>query len=179
MSQDFAKQIRDLLSRNEVIRLAYYPGHTLLHGFPKDRKAIAQSRKNRLKHSLRVAYISYTFARFLGANRRNTARVGLLHDCGLDPDSAEHHIIQLVKHSSRGAKIARRLGEPREISEAILSHMYPINPRNPPSSRQSFILWFADKIDSILEYVGLSNLLDKRISEFINPKSLVKKQRIS
>jgi hypothetical protein len=78
---------------------------------------------------------------------------------------------QVVKHASRGAEIARDLGEPPQIAKAISSHMFPLSPRNLPSSGQSLILWFADKIDSFLEYIGLSVLLDKRINESINLKS--------
>lgn len=171
MSEDFANQIRDLVSKNEVIRLAYYPGHRLSHRFSRDKSRIAQSKRKRLNHSLRVAYISYTLARFLRTNKRNTARAGLLHDCGFNPDSAEHPITQVVKHASKGAEIACKQNEPQEIVKAISSHMFPLNPRNPPASGQSLILWFADKMDSFLEYIGLSVLLDKRISESVNIKS--------
>jgi putative nucleotidyltransferase with HDIG domain len=167
MSEDFANQIRDLLSRKEVLRLAYYPGHRVSHRFPKDKNDLAKSKRKRLNHSLRVAYISYTLARFLRANRRNTARAGLLHDSGFNPDSTEHPIAQVVNHASRGAKIAQKQGEPKEIVKAISSHMFPLNPRNPPSSGLSLILWLADKLDSFLEYIGLSFLLDKRISESV------------
>jgi putative nucleotidyltransferase with HDIG domain len=179
MSQDFVDQIRDLLSKREVIRLAYYPGHRVTHRFPKDKNSIAQSRKKRLDHSLRVAYISYALARFLRVNKRNTARAGLLHDCGFDPDSAEHPMTQVVKHASRGAEIASAQGEPQEIVKAISSHMFPLSPRNPPSSGQSLILWFADKIDSFLEYIGLSIILDKRINQSVDLKSPVLMKQIS
>jgi putative nucleotidyltransferase with HDIG domain len=171
MFEDFNSQIRDLLSRDEVIRLAYYPGHRVSHRFPKDKSSMVHSRKRRLNHSLRVSYISYTLARFFRINRRNTARAGLLHDSGFNPDSAEHSMTQVVKHASRGAEIARNRGEPQEIVNAISSHMFPLNPRTPPSSGLSLILWFADKIDSFLEYLGLSIILDKRINESINLKS--------
>ena len=173
MSEDFTAKIRDLLSKREIIRLAYYPGHRVTHRFPKDKKSIVHSKKKRLNHCLRVAYISYALARFLRVNRRNAARAGLLHDCGFNPDSHEHSMSQVVKHASRGAEIARNLGEPQQIVEAISSHMFPLSPLNPPSSGQSLILWLADKIDSFLEYVGLSILLDKRINESINLKSRV------
>jgi putative nucleotidyltransferase with HDIG domain len=176
MSEDFAKQIRDLLSRKEVLRLAYYPGHRMSHRFPKDKNDLAKSKRRRLNHSLRVAYISYTLARFLRANTRNPARAGLLHDSGFNPDSTEHPIGQVAKHASRGAEIAESQGESIEIVKAISSHMFPLNPRNPPSSGLSLILWLSDKLDSFLEYIGLSFLLDKRISECINVKSYAQKE---
>jgi uncharacterized protein len=172
MSKDFAKQIRDLLSKKEVIRLNYYPGHRMSHRFPDGKDRIYQSKRTRLKHSLRVAYISYTLARILRINKRTAARAGLLHDCGFDPDLTESPVIQVVKHPSRGAMIARKLGERQDVFRAISSHMFPLNARSPPSTGQSLILWFADKMDSFLEFIGLSVLLDKRINDTANVTSL-------
>jgi uncharacterized protein len=173
MSEDFTNQIRDLLSRNEVIRMAYYPGHSVSHRFPREINRIAGLKKGRLNHCLRVGYLSYTLARILRVNKRIAARAGLLHDCGFIPDSAQNPMTQVVKHSSRGAEIARRLGEPQETVKAIFSHMFPLNLRNPPSSVQSLVLWLADKMDSFLEYIDLSVLLDKRINETVGSKSLL------
>lgn len=174
MSEDFANQIRDLLSKNEVIRMAYYPGHRVSRRFPRGKNGIAELKRRRLNHCLRVGYLSYALARILRVNKRIAARAGLLHDCGFNPDSAQSPIAQVVKHSSRGAEIARRLCEPQETVKAISSHMFPLNLRNPPSSVQSLILWFADKMDSFLEYIGLSVFLDKRINETVGFKLLAR-----
>jgi uncharacterized protein len=172
MIKGFASEIKDLLSKKEVIRLRYYPGHRMSHRFPQNKNRICESKRTRLNHSLRVAYISYTLARILRINRRKAARAGLLHDCGFDPDSNEPPVTQVVKHPSRGAIIASKLGESQDIVRAISSHMFPLNARSPPSSGQSLIIWFADKMDSFMEFIGLSVLLDKRINDNANCKSL-------
>jgi putative nucleotidyltransferase with HDIG domain len=148
------------------------------HRSPNDKNSISQSNRTRLNRSLRVAYISYMLARVLRINKRTTARAGLLHDCGFDPGLTEPPVTQVVKHSSRGAIIARKLGERQDIVRAISSHMFPLNARSLPSSGQSLILWFADKMDSFPEFIGLSVLLDKRINDIANV-TLLSSNRVS
>jgi uncharacterized protein len=160
------KNIADLLITREVSRMRNYPGHRVRHrSSMRGKNGVTYTGKVRLSHCLRVAYISYAVARVFGSDGRKSARAGLLHDCGFDPGSMEPRIIQILRHASRGALISRNLGEPNEISQAIYSHMFPLNPRFPPSSGISLILWFADKLDAILETISLSPILDKKLNQ--------------
>ncbi|WXG42525.1 MAG: HD domain-containing protein [Promethearchaeati archaeon SRVP18_Atabeyarchaeia-1] len=160
-------RIADLLKTKEVSRMAYYPGHRVHHrSLMKGENGATFAKKIRLNHCLRVAYICYTVAGILGLDRGISARAGLLHDCGLDPRSSEPRIVQILRHASRGALISHRLGESYEVSKAIYSHMFPLNPRFPPSSGISLVLWFADKLDAVLETLSFSTVLDKTLNQY-------------
>lgn len=167
MLRDFMKEIADLLTRKEVIRMLYYPGHRVHHrSSMKGKNGTPYAKKVRLSHCIRVAYISYAIADVLGLDKRVSARAGLLHDCGFDPGSHDSSIVQILRHSSRGALISHELGEPYEVSMAIYSHMFPLNPRFPPASGTSLVLWFADKLDAVLETISLSTVLDKKLNQY-------------
>jgi putative nucleotidyltransferase with HDIG domain len=156
MLADFISKIRDLLTRDEIKRVAHYPGHKLSHHSPKHTGSTVSIRKQRLGHCIRVSYFAYRLASIVGANKGTSARAGLLHDCGFDPESCESPFIQVVEHPLRGAKIAHRLGEPEEVVSAVFSHMFPLNIRHPPSSLESFVVWLSDKVASVLEFFGLA-----------------------
>lgn len=161
------KQIADLLPRREVIRMTHYPGHRVYHrSAMQGRSGAIYSKKLRINHCLRVAYFSYSLARMLGLNKRIAARAGLLHDCGFDPGSREPRVAQILRHASRGALLSRELGETHEVSRAIYSHMFPLNPRSPPATGMSMILWLADKVDAVLETFSFSTALDKILNQY-------------
>jgi putative nucleotidyltransferase with HDIG domain len=166
--RDFMKQIVDLLQRDEVIRMMHYPGHRVHHrSSMQGRTGAVYSRKVRLYHCLRVAYMSYTLAGLLGLDKRVAARSGLLHDTGFDPESRETRAAQIRSHPSRGARIAHQLGESDRVSAAIYSHMFPVNPRSPPATGIALVLWFADKVDAILEMISFSIVLDKILKQYM------------
>jgi putative nucleotidyltransferase with HDIG domain len=167
MLRDFMKEIADLLQREEVIRMIHYPGHRVYHrSSMRGRNGTIYSKKLRLNHCLRVAYLSYTMAGIFGFDKRVAARGGLLHDCGFDPKSHGSRIVQILRHASRGALISHQLGEADEVSRGIYSHMFPMNPRSPPATGTSLILWFADKIDAVLETISFSTVLDKILNQY-------------
>ena len=167
MLRDFIEQIADLLKKDEVVRMMHYPGHRVHHRSSMHGKGgAAYSKKVRLDHCLRVAYISYTMAGILGLDKRVAARSGLLHDCGFDPESHESSTVQILRHPSRGALISHQLGETDEVSRAIYSHMFPINPGRPPATVTSLVLWFADKIDAVFETISFSTVLDKILNQY-------------
>jgi putative nucleotidyltransferase with HDIG domain len=161
MLEDFIRSIHDLLSVKEVTRLRYYRGHSMSSRVATEKNGTLRIRKSRYNHSLRVAYLSYTIAGILRQDRAKAARAGLLHDCGLHPGSKESTTTQMLKHSLRSALIARNIGEDEQVVRAINSHMFPLNLRFSPSSWLSFIVWLADKIDGVFEFISLSTVLDK------------------
>jgi putative nucleotidyltransferase with HDIG domain len=104
-------------------------------------------------------------AGIFGIDKRAAARAGLLHDCGLDPKSHLSRIAQILRHASTGALISHQLGESDKVARAIYSHMFPINPRRPPATGTSLVLWFADKMDAVLETISFSPVLDKILNQ--------------
>jgi putative nucleotidyltransferase with HDIG domain len=167
MLKDFMEKIADLLPKKEVIRMQYYPGHRVHHRSSMNGKNGAiYTKKVRLAHCLRVAYLSYAMAGTLGLDKKMSARAGLLHDCGFNQRSPESRIADIFEHPKRGALISNRLGEPYEVSEAIRSHMFPLNPRFPPRSGTALVLWLADKFDAILEIISFSTVLDEKLNQY-------------
>ena len=165
MRESFIRSIRDLLSTEEVTHLRHIRGHSVSSRVVVEKNVALGIRKSRFGHSLRVAYFSYAIAGLLRYDKVRAARAGLLHDCGLRPGSKESTTTQMLKHPLRGALIARKMGEDEQIVRAINSHMFPLNFRFSPSSRLSFIVWLADKIDGVLEFISLSTVLDKVLNQ--------------
>jgi len=126
-----------------------------LEGFPSH--ALARSRGDRASHSLRVAFLSYAIAGLLGADRRTCARAGLLHDVGYEP--GEGVLEATLRHSGRSIAIARALGERPAVLEAMRGHMFPLEA--PPRSLEGLIVWFSDKLDAVLELLGLSGPVER------------------
>ncbi|MCU0490964.1 MAG: HD domain-containing protein [Chloroflexaceae bacterium] len=101
-------------------------------------------------HLMRSARYSYRLAPILGADRRTCVRAAILHDI----DSRKG---TLRTHGAIAAQVARdELGEPEQVSQAIISHMYPLGgPR--PTTREGWVLAMADKMASlrdITQFVG-------------------------
>jgi len=143
VDDEFLTQIRGYLPSIEKLR--NYPSHRII------------SRKNsssKFDHSIRVSILSYRIAKKIGADARICARAGLLHDWGylaLDIES------DVFRHPSIGAEMAERIGQ-KEVAEIISSHMFPVG--KPPRSAEALIVWFTDKLDSLLELFHLTNFID-------------------
>jgi glycyl-tRNA synthetase beta chain/uncharacterized protein len=90
-------------------------------------------------HMMRVARYSYRLARFFRADRRICVRAAILHDL-------DSRLGTLTNHGAIAAEVAAALGEPQAVSQAIVSHMYPLGPR--PTTREGWVLAVADKIAS-------------------------------
>ena len=95
--------------------------------------------QNVLQHSVEVAIISGTLAAELGCNVTLAKRAGLFHDIGkgaaVDGESS---------HTEAGYEIAKKLGEPNVVLNAILSHHGDIQ----PNCMESIIVQIADAISA-------------------------------
>lgn len=136
--------ISDLLDLKKLKELKDYPSHSLF----------SKKVSNRFEHSIRVSFLSFKIALFLNSNIKICSRAGLLHDIGYKKDNIRRVIYETCNHAKRGYYIARKLGEDERICRIVLEHMFPLN-RNIPSTLESLIVWFADKLDTILEVLGL------------------------
>ena len=110
------------------------------------------------RHSLRVAFLSYSVGRFLHLDARAMARGGLLHDFFLY-DWRDHHLPELAKEKFHGFEhpaIAVRNAEkhfqltPVE-RDIIARHMWPLTVR-PPGGMESFLVSCVDKHVALREF---------------------------
>lgn len=139
ISQEYLRIVSDILEDAEFSKLALYIQHL---------------RTSRLIHSLNVSYISWKLARKFGCDERIAARAGLLHDFFLykfsDPKPVRE--FQAFYHPKVAAKnSARRFHITEKERLAILSHMFPLGPL--PSSKEAWIITFADKVCASMELV--------------------------
>ncbi len=101
---------------------------------------------NRLEHSVSAARLSYVLARTLGADARVCARAGVLHDWYFE--AREEHANRVganVHHYRISAANARGIGEPANVIDAIVTHMWPYGGRS-PATLEGWIIWMADNI---------------------------------
>lgn len=101
---------------------------------------------NRLEHSVMTARLAYVLARTLGADARVCARAAVLHDWYFE--AREEHANRVganVHHYRISAANARGLGEPANVIDAIVTHMWPYGGRA-PSSLEAWIVWSADNL---------------------------------
>ena len=91
----------------------------------------------------------------LGADRRTLILSAMLHDFYL----YDWHSVDDGSHRRHGFHHARRardnavreFGVDRKIQSVIDSHMWPLNPLSIPKSREAWILWIANKIETFRE----------------------------
>jgi glycyl-tRNA synthetase beta chain len=108
-------------------------------------------------HMLRVARYSYRIAPLFGADIRTVVRAAMLHDI----DSRKG---TLTTHGAIAAEVAIALGEPEPVSQAIVSHMFPLGPA--PTTREGWVLAVADKMASLTDMTHfLSGLFNGRSLE--------------
>lgn len=118
--------IADLLSHPRVVETRDHMHHSV----PKH------------DHMMRAARYSYKIAPLFGADRRICVRAAILHDL-------DSRYGTLTTHGAIAARVAAELGEPEEVSQAIISHMYPFGPR--PTTREGWVLTVADKMASLTD----------------------------
>ncbi len=134
---EFMGYIEDLLNQPLVKKLDKFDQHF---------------RTSRLQHCLNVAYYSYRIGLKIGADPRECARAGLLHDLywydwhyKKTPQlHAFLHPRLAVKNASRLAKLSHR------EKDAILKHMWPLYP-GIPRYKVSYAVTMADKYAAGLE----------------------------
>lgn len=134
---EFMVCIADLLSNEKVQKLQNYEQHV---------------RTNRLSHSLNVAYYSFRLAKLIGADPRQAARAGLLHDLYWynwhDTKTPENHA---YFHPRLALKNAERVTELTEREkDAIVKHMWPLS-KGMPKYKESYAVTIADKYAAALE----------------------------
>jgi glycyl-tRNA synthetase beta chain/uncharacterized protein len=118
--------IADLLAHPRVVETRLHMHHSI----PKH------------DHMLRVAKYSYQIAPLFGADTRVAVRAAILHD--LDSRKGT-----LTTHGAIAAQVAAELGEPEPVSQAIVSHMFPLGPA--PTTREGWVLAVADKMASFTD----------------------------
>lgn len=118
---------------------------------------------SRLQHCLSVSYYSYRIAKKIGADPREAARAGLLHDLFLydwrTKKTPEHHAFY---HPKAALETAKRITELTNNEErAILEHMWPLY-HGMPSTKESVAVTMADKYAASIEVVCQWSLLALR-----------------
>lgn len=130
---DFFSYIGDLYCTEEVQSMRQYPQH---------------SDANRLDHIRAVTYMSYVFSKRFGLDVKACSRGALLHDlCYYDWHDADFsHRPHGFRHPAFAVFNAKLLNPDitKKEERIILRHMWPLTPL-PPSSREGFIVTFADK----------------------------------
>ena len=95
--------------------------------------------QNVLQHSMEVSKIAGTLAAELGCDVNLAKRAGLFHDLGkgaaLDGDSS---------HTEAGYELAKKMGEPEAVLNAILSHHGDVE----PNCLESIVVQIADAISA-------------------------------
>ena len=153
---NFKKIVKKALAWSKIQILALFPSHY------SDLKRPTQ---NRLKHTLRVAYLSYLLSKIFHQNPRLCARAGLFHDIGYSRVTPEFAKKYLFDHALAGAQLLEWENEPIPIIKAVRTHMFPFSPR--PKTLFSFVIWLADKLDWIFYYTRLDRYLDRYLTQLL------------
>ena len=130
---EFFQLVGDLYATDEVQSMRVYPQHSVA---------------NRLDHIRAVTYISYVLSKKFSLDVKKCSRAALLHDLVYydwhDPDMS--HRPHGYRHPAFAAMNAKLLCPDLSKKEEriILRHMWPLTIL-PPSSREGFIVTFADK----------------------------------
>ena len=110
-------------------------------------KEIKHHGKNRLDHSIRVAYYSYKIAKFLKLDYESVARGGMLHDFFYEVNenkSISTRAKTLVEHPTYALKQAENTFDLNDKEKNIIvSHMFPVS-LNLPVYAES---WIVDLVD--------------------------------
>jgi len=106
----------------------------------------------RLKHSIRVAKISYVLSKFFNADYINATRAALMHDFYIDSDFKGVRKTKVFKtHGTKAAMNAKINFNITDIEENIIkSHMFPIS-EELPRYKEAWIVSIVDKFISIYE----------------------------
>ncbi len=136
---EFNMYIADLLKNEKILKLKYYEQHI---------------KTSRLDHSLNVAYYSFRISKIIGADPRQAARAGLLHDLywynwhykKTPFNHAYFHPVLALKNAEKITELT-----PAE-KDAIVNHMWPLS-MGIPKYKESFAVTAADKYVTILEVI--------------------------
>lgn len=136
---EFRMYISDLLEHEKVKKLAYYEQHV---------------KTSRLDHSINVAYYSFRIAKIIGADPRQAARAGLLHDLyWYNWHTKKTPYNHAYLHPMLALKNAEKISDLSEAEkDAIVNHMWPLS-KGMPKFRESYAVTIADKYAATLEVV--------------------------
>ncbi len=161
VSERYRELVEDLFGLSELKKLDELPSHTITDVLRMRKRSYKRSM---LDHTLSVSKTCYLIGEKLKLNVRELARAGLLHDigfvvkgckiCEIDPISL--YSCGFCHHRS-SARIAREIGEKDTVVNAIRSHMFPLC-LNPPMSKESIVLWFADKLCALTDFIFLNRI---------------------
>lgn len=148
---EYKSIINDILKNREFKKLEEYKHHST----------------NRLTHSLRVSFYSYKICKRLGLDYISAARGGLLHDFFLNTYKNKGKKSLLVNHPMLSLYNANKHFILNNIEKDIIkSHMYPINLKNKPKYKESYIITLVDKLACIYErYSGCKYLAKYNIGK--------------
>lgn len=139
--REFNRILQPLMDSAEVRRLAEFKHHW---------------NKNRLEHSLEVAWYGYVLSKRFALDYTASARAGLLHDLFFYDWLTEGPRLHGFRHPrislANAQKVATLSAKERDI---ILKHMWPLT-FFPPRYPESWIVCMADTYCSIKDYVVLS-----------------------
>lgn len=153
MNSWFREIIKELLKWPAVQKLRLYSSHHLETPTPA---------RNRLKHSIRIAFLAYKLSNFFYQDPSNCTRAGLLHDIGYATVSPEFSQTHFFDHARAGFYFLKKFNEPKWVLEATRTHMFPMG--SIPKTIFSFVIWLADKLDWILYLTRLDSFLDRYIN---------------
>lgn len=119
---------------NDVLKHPNYMHHRMKNGL--------------MNHTWRVAFYSFFMAKTLSQGIK-TSRAAIYHDIAIDT-SRDNYYSQFI-HSEKGAIIAEKCGEPKEIVNAVYEHLMIHALTRFPSSKISKSLIICDTIVSMNE----------------------------
>ena len=117
-------------------------------------------------HTLRVAFLAYRIGKKRGISGDELLRGALFHDLYFhDWRDKEFIFNHGWSHPVIALENARKLFPPITEKEAniISSHMWPFNFKNPPKSKEAFIVSLADKLVSSGEILLMPIYFVKRL----------------
>lgn len=136
---EFKLYIADLLENEKIQKLSSYEQHI---------------QTSRLNHCINVAYYSFRLAKLIGADARQAARAGLLHDLyWYDWHDKKTPINHAYFHPVLALRNAEKITDltPAE-KDAIINHMWPLS-FGMPKHKESIAVTLADKYSATLEVV--------------------------
>lgn len=124
--------------------------------FKKRKKYTHHENESVYEHCISVSLLAYKMAKLIGADYKDAAIAGLLHDFYLRPWQEchtkkkffEQHGFTHAREACWNAKKWFPQYMNKQVEEAIIKHMFPLNP-SIPVYKVSYCVTLADKIVSL------------------------------
>lgn len=144
--------VKDILNNKEFKKIEYCPHH----------------KTNRLEHSKRVSLYAYKVCKILNLDYVSAARGGLLHDFFLNSYTSSNGYKLMRNHPLIALNKAKKYFKLNQKEKNIISsHMFPLNIKNRPKYRESFIVSMIDKIICVYEKtLGYVNDFNFKMGKF-------------